>query len=87
MRINFLRLPAVIAATGVCRSNIYNGINAGTFPSPIKIGARAIGFLPEEVDAVSAARIAGWAEPQIKALVKGLHAARGAALKNAQVVA
>jgi prophage regulatory protein len=45
-----LRLPTAIALTGRGRSAIYRGIAEGTFPKPIKLGARAIGFLKSEVD-------------------------------------
>jgi prophage regulatory protein len=77
MRIQFQRLPSVIAATGICRSGVYKGINDGTLPLPIKIGARAIGFLSYEIDAVSEARIAGASNDKLRELVKALHAKRG----------
>jgi len=38
------RLPKVIELTGMSRSSIYIGINNGTFPKPIKIGHRSIGW-------------------------------------------
>ena len=44
-----LRLPAVRARTGLSRSSIYLFVSEGTFPKPVKIGARAIGFLESEV--------------------------------------
>ena len=40
------------------RSSIYVGINDGTFPKPVQLGARASGFVAVEVDAWIAARIA-----------------------------
>lgn len=40
----FIRLPAVIAATGLSRTTIYEGIKAGTFPAPIPIGPRAVAW-------------------------------------------
>ena len=38
------RLPCVIDMTGLCRSSIYDGVRKGTFPSPVRIGKRAIGW-------------------------------------------
>jgi len=53
-----LRLPAVRARTGLSASTAYEGIAAGTFPRPIKIGPRAVGWLESEIDAWLAARVA-----------------------------
>jgi prophage regulatory protein len=53
-----LRLKAVIERTGISRSNIYSQIKAGTFPAPISLGARAIGFINHEIDA--------WIESRVK---------------------
>jgi len=55
---NILRLPEVRQRTGRSRSRIYADVQAGTFPKPINIGPRAIGFIAEEVDAWIAARVA-----------------------------
>lgn len=43
------RLPEVIEDSGRCRSSIYAGIAAGTFPKPIKLGPRAIGWLRSDI--------------------------------------
>lgn len=55
---NILRLPEVITKTGRSRSTLYADIEAGRFPKPVKLGARAIGFVADEVDAWIAERIA-----------------------------
>ena len=47
----FLRLPEVRNRTGKSRSSIYQGIKDGTFPKPIKLGPRAIGFIESEIEA------------------------------------
>jgi prophage regulatory protein len=39
-----LRLPAVMEAVGLKRSRIYDLINAGDFPRPLRIGTRAVGW-------------------------------------------
>jgi len=49
----FLRLPEVRDRTGKSRSSIYQGIAAGTFPKPIKLGgprARAVGWIDSEIE-------------------------------------
>ena len=43
-----LRRKEVEAITGRSRSAIYEGVAAGTFPKPVKIGARAVAW-PESV--------------------------------------
>ena len=50
-----LRLPAVIAKTGLRRSAIYIRIKQGEF-RPVQLGSRAIGFLESEIDAWIATR-------------------------------
>jgi len=50
MPISVIRLPAVKARTGLSRSTIYLGISAQTFPKPIQIGARAVGWIESEID-------------------------------------
>ena len=52
------RLPTVLARTGLSRSSVYAAIASGGFPQPIKLSARAIGFLSAEVDAWIAKRAA-----------------------------
>lgn len=45
-----LRLPVVKARTGLSRSTIYLRISEGTFPLPVKLGARAVGWLEHEIE-------------------------------------
>jgi prophage regulatory protein len=58
------RLPAVVKRTTISRSHLYALLKAGKFPKPLRLGARAIGWRVEEVDAWIAARPAGgsWQE-------------------------
>lgn len=42
--LTILRLKQVQDETGLSRSSIYRGIQAGTFPSPISLGLRAVGW-------------------------------------------
>lgn len=39
-----LRLPAVRALTGMSRSWIYDSVKKGTFPAPVALSARAVGW-------------------------------------------
>ena len=52
-----LRLPEVKRRTGLSRSTIYLRVASGAFPSPVSLGARAVGWLEPEVDAWIAAQI------------------------------
>lgn len=52
-----LRLPLVKARTGLSRSTIYQRVGAGTFPKPVNLGARAVGWLECEIDDWLAAQI------------------------------
>jgi prophage regulatory protein len=45
-----LRLPTVKARTGLARSTIYLRIAEGTFPKPIPLGGRAVGWIEDEID-------------------------------------
>lgn len=49
--LRMLRRRQVEARTGLSRSTIYAGVNAGTFPKPVHLGAQAVGWIESEVDA------------------------------------
>ena len=44
-----LRLPDVKRSTGLSRSTIYLRIAQGTFPKPVSLGGRAVGWLEAEI--------------------------------------
>ena len=77
-----LRLDRVMDRYGKSRSPIYADIQAGLFPRPIKLGARAAGWPEQEVDQVIAARIRGADDGVIRVLVNQLHEARKEASAN-----
>lgn len=56
---NILRLPAVIACTGLSRSSIYLRIANKEFPESISLGGRAVGWLESDVNS--------WLEQKIEA--------------------
>lgn len=45
-----IRLPVVMARTGLSRSTIYSKISDGHFPHSINLGPRAVGWIADEVD-------------------------------------
>ncbi len=45
-----LRLPTVKARTGLSRSSIYSFVSQGTFPKPIQLSKRTVGWLESEID-------------------------------------
>lgn len=53
-----LRRGEVERATGLPRATIYDKIAKGTFPRPIKLGERSVGWLEAEIIAWQKARIA-----------------------------
>ena len=55
---SFVRLPQVIDRTGLSRSTIYFRISEGSFPAPVSLGGRAVGWVDTEVHA--------WIDNQIK---------------------
>jgi len=67
-----IRKPDVINETGFSKSTLYNRIKDGLWPTPISLGARAVGFVQSECEAVINAMIAEQTPDQIKALVQEL---------------
>ena len=54
-----LRLPAVLARTGLSRSTIYLRVSEGSFPAPVSLGDRAVGWIEAEIQE--------WLEQRIEA--------------------
>ena len=46
----FLRLPDVMAKTGMARSTIYAAIEYGDFPKAVKLGERAVAWDSDEIE-------------------------------------
>lgn len=53
-----LRLPTVKDRTGLSRSTIYLRISKGSFPAPVSLGGRAVGWIEAEIQ--------DWLEKQIE---------------------
>ena len=45
------RLPKVMQETALCRSSIYAAMSEGRFPSPVRIGRRAVAWRQEDIEA------------------------------------
>ena len=58
MQIKILRRPTVSERTGLSRSTIYLRVSKGTFPAPISLGGRAVGWIEDEIQT--------WLEQQIE---------------------
>lgn len=61
-----IRLPEVETVTGKRRSAIYEGVAKGTFPAPIPLGPRAVGWLEDEIEDWQERCIASRAERRLK---------------------
>lgn len=48
--VNIIRLPDVMARTGLSRSSVFLKVKTGEMPPPIKLGVRATGWVAEEID-------------------------------------
>lgn len=64
MATTILRLPAVKARTALSRSTIYLRISDGTFPKPISLGGRAVGWVETDIqqwidERIQASRMGG----------------------------
>lgn len=67
-----LRKSDVLALTNLSKSTLYNRIKDRLMPPPISLGARAVGFIAYEIEAVIQAMIAEQTPDQIKQLVSEL---------------
>jgi prophage regulatory protein len=74
LRIN--RKPEVLKRFGISKSTLHVKINQQLLPPAIALGARSVGFLQHEIDAVLAAMAAGKSNLEIQCLVANLVAQR-----------
>lgn len=80
---NIMRLPALLDTYGVSRAFIYKQIANGLFPSQVTLGPRSVGWLQSEVECVMLARINGYSNDKIAALVAHLKDERAQLFSNA----
>jgi prophage regulatory protein len=63
--LSILKRRDVQTRTGLSRSTIYLRISQGTFPAPINLGSRAVGWLASEIDDWIAQRVAASRATQV----------------------
>lgn len=68
---SILRLPEVKMRTGLPRSTIYLRMSQGTFPMPVSLGTRSVGWVESEIEE--------WIAGRITQRQRQLHANHGAA--------
>jgi prophage regulatory protein len=76
MKRSILRIPSVKSESGLSRSTIYLRIAQGLWTRPVSLGARAVGWPSDEIEAINTARIAGKTDEEVRALVTKLEADR-----------
>jgi prophage regulatory protein len=57
VKTRFIRLPEVLARTGLSPATIYRQIKVGRFPAQVTLGIRAVGWIESEIDDWIEARI------------------------------
>lgn len=74
---SILRKPEVKAEAGWrSDASVSSAVKAGLLTKPIQLGPRSVGWPDYEVKSITAARIAGKTDADIRALVERLHAQR-----------
>ncbi|WP_348266436.1 AlpA family transcriptional regulator [Edaphobacter sp. DSM 109919] len=48
--VSILRRKQVESRTGISRSSIYKMMSDGIFPKPVSLGARAVGWIENQID-------------------------------------
>jgi prophage regulatory protein len=54
-----LKIKEVVQRTGTCRSAVYYGVRDGSFPAPVRLGRRSVGWLESSIDHWLASRPRG----------------------------
>ena len=62
MAVQRMRLPEVMQMTTLSRSQVYALMKAGQFPRPLRVGARAVAWRADEIDAFIKTRPRGGSE-------------------------
>lgn len=71
-KIQIIRREEAQNSFAVSRANFYKKVASGLYPPSISLGARAVGWIESEVQAVLRAFTLGKSETEIKELVKNL---------------
>lgn len=84
--IRLLRLPEVLKLRGTSRTAHYADMENRTFPAPIKLALRGVGWPEYEVDVMNRALIAGMTVSERQQIVIRLEGQRKAAMKDADLL-
>jgi len=68
--LKILKLSEILELLAISRSTLYRKIDNGTFPPPISLNERAVGFLSGEINKTFEAMINGAQTEELKELVK-----------------
>ena len=71
-----MRAPVYRRQLALTKSGEYRARHAGLLPPPLQLGPRSIGLPAHEVDIITAARIAGTNDEELRDIVSRLVAAR-----------
>jgi len=72
----YISLKQLLDYRARSRSSHYRDIEQGLFTKPVKLGTRSVVWPVLELEILSAARVAGCPEKEIKQLVERLHLQR-----------
>lgn len=61
-----LRLPEVCQVSGLSRATIYKKMAEGTFPTPLRLGTRSVGWRLSDLDAWIASTERRWDPSEVR---------------------
>ena len=61
-----LRLPEVCQVSGLSRATIYKKMAEGTFPTPLRLGARSVGWRLSDLDTWIASTERKWDPSEVR---------------------
>jgi prophage regulatory protein len=59
LAVQFVRPKAVMASLGLAKTTLHRRVAEGSFPAPVKIGAKAVGWATYEIEAYARGVLAG----------------------------
>lgn len=80
--LEIIKLPQVLSIACISKSTFHKQLSIQLQPSPISLGARSVGYIKSEIEAVLLARVQGKSDDQVKELVKSLVAHRKAGFND-----
>jgi prophage regulatory protein len=62
-RRKIVRMKTVCEMVGLTKPTIYNRVKAGTFPTPMRLGPRSVGFFEDEITSWQESLPRGFGKP------------------------